>query len=131
MYEKQNPLTVLPKVPDYSKLNNLVEYIPTLEKAKERELILIRLILLKVTFFENEYVAGDLLSQLIEVQSKISYLEKKSLNISESIEKKKIKKFNLKLFNFKTPKLEEMEQEYAYLKHPSVTVLTTPEEYEK
>ena len=131
MYEKQNPLTALPYIVDYSKLNNVIEYIPTLEKAKERELILIRLILLRVTFFENDYVSGDLLSQLIEVQSKILELEKKALNLNEGIEKKKKFFFNLKLFNFKTPKLEEIEQEYAYLKHPSVTVLTSPEEHKK
>jgi hypothetical protein len=131
MYEKQNSLTVLPNIPDYSQLNNIIEYIPTLEKAKERELILIRLILLRVTFFENDYVAGDLLSQLIEVQSRISDLERKVLNRDEGIEKKKSKKFNFKLFNFKTPKPEEIEQEYAYLKHPSVTVLTSVEEYNK
>ena len=131
IYEKQNPLTVLPKIPDYSKLNNVVEYIPTLEKAKERELILIRLILLRVTFFENDYVAGDLLSQLIEVQSKISNIEKKVLNTDQGIDKKKSKKFNLKLFNFKSPKIEEVEQEYAYLKHPSVTILRSSEEYKK
>jgi len=130
MYEKQNVLTVLPKIPEYSELNNVIEYIPTLEKAKERELILIRLILLRVTYFEEDYVAGNLLSQLIEVQSKIADIEKKALNLDENIEKKS-KKFKLKLFNFKIAKVEEVEQEFAYLKHPSVSVLTSAEELEK
>jgi len=130
MYEKQNVLNVLPKIPEYSELNNVIKYIPTLEKAKERELILIRLILLRVTYFEEDFVAGDLLSQLIEVQSKIADLEKKGLNIDENIEKKS-KKFKLKFFNFKLPKVEEVEQEFEYLKHPSVSVFTSAEELKK
>jgi len=131
MYEKQNPLNILPRIPEYSELDNVINYMPTLEKVKERELILIRLILLRVTYFEDNYVSGDLLSQLIEVQSKRAYLEKKLLNPEENIGKKKNKIFNLKLFNNKAPKLREIEQEYAYLEHPSVSVLTSGEEYKK
>jgi len=124
MYAKKDGR--MPKViPEQSNFTYLPNYEQTLKGTRHRELVLLRLILLRITYFPNEFPSPDLISQLIEVQSKITKLEKQTLDIQENIDNKKIEKkksiFKLiNLFNF-SKKLPDViqEQEYVYYDHPS------------
>lgn len=126
MYAKRE--NEMPYISKDSSWTSLPEYGPTLKDAKKRELILIRLILLRTTYFQNEYAPGDLLSQLIEVQSRIIDLEKKDLGIdpNSTTHKKKIKKFNINnIFKKESKMAEESKiiEEYTYFKHPHYSIL--------
>jgi len=137
MYAKKD--SRMPKIiPEQSNFSYLPNYEQTLKGAKHRELVLLRLILLRITYFPSEFPSPDLISQLIEVQSKITKLEKQNMIVEEVQEKentviKKIEKkksiFKLtNLFNFsKKISVSEVieviqEQEYAYYDHPSDVV---------
>jgi hypothetical protein len=121
----------MPKViPEQSNFTYLPNYEQTLNGARHRELVLLRLILLRITYFPNEFPAADLISQLIEVQSKITEFEKQTLGVEEIQEKEKTVKKKIEkkksifkltnLFNFskKIPEIIQ-EQEYIYYDHPS------------
>jgi hypothetical protein len=126
----------MPKViPEKSNFSYLPNYEQTLKGARHRELVLLRLILLRITYFPNEFPSVDLISQLIQVQSNITELEKQTLSIEgiQDKEKKGLKKIEKKksifkltnLFNFskKTPISEIIQkQEYTYYDHPSEIV---------
>lgn len=132
MYAKKDGR--MPKIiPEQSNFSYLPNYEQTLKGARHRELVLLRLILLRITYFPNEFPSADLISQLIEVQSKITKLEKQISSVEGMQEKEKIvlKKIEKKksifkltnLFNF-SKKIPEVirEQEYAYYDHPSDVV---------
>jgi hypothetical protein len=126
----------MPKViPEKSNFSYLPNYEQTLKGARHRELVLLRLILLRITYFPTEFPSVDLISQLIQVQSNITELEKQTLSIEgiQDKEKKGLKKIEKKksifkltnLFNFskKTPISEIIQkQEYTYYDHPSEIV---------
>lgn len=126
----------MPKViPEKSNFSYLPNYEQTLIGARHRELVLLRLILLRITYFPHEFPSVDLISQLIQVQFKITELEKQPLNVEGIQDKektglKKIKKkksifklTNLFNFNKKTPVSEVIQQhEYTYYEHPSEVV---------
>jgi hypothetical protein len=132
MYAKKDGR--MPKViPEQSNFSYLPNYEQNLKGARHRELVLLRLILLRITYFPNEFPSPDIISQLIEVQSKITLLEKQISSVEGMQEKEKIglKKIEKKksifkltnLFNF-SKKIPEViqEQEYAYYEHPSDVV---------
>jgi hypothetical protein len=126
----------MPKIiPEKLNFSYLPSYEQTLKGARHRELVLLRLILLRITYFPNEFPSVDLISQLIEVQSKITELEKQNLSIEEIKKKEKtgLKKIGKKksifklinLFNFnKKTSISEViqEQNYTYYDHPSEIV---------
>jgi hypothetical protein len=129
MYAKKDGR--MPKViPEQSNFTYLPNYEQNLKGARHRELVLLRLILLRITYFPSEFPSADLISQLIQVQSKITEFEKQTLGVEEIQEKEKIVKKKIEkkksifkltnLFNFskKIPEIIQ-EQEYIYYDHPS------------